>query len=311
MAQSSIAHLLAAWSDIDAKPKTDNLVGLLQSLRDLSQSPQDEALRKEIREGSMALARGFHQATLETEADIKKLPDYSPLLDLYDTTLNSYEMSQKVIDHIRTEPSALDESELAQVIADLEVALEEMRMDQEQWADWLNGKAPRCSRCGYTDTKGGSCPDCKVDLLIPDPRPQESSNNTRAVLGPEYVQAYQAYAQLQDGHLSLGHFYRALQPLQKSIHQWDMLVSQGGLAELSDGDLTASLSASVERSVNGLHQLLQAQETRRWVDINQGWDTVFQAAVALQQDLPRLHRAMGDEESARNLEQSYRTRDTA
>lgn len=307
---NSIGQLLKAWSDVDSKPDPSNLRGLQLALKNLAEKPNDTELKGEIVLGAASLTRAFQQAIAETEADAAKLPDHSPIHELFEYTLNAYHMALEITEQIRQDRDALVGDSLIEILEDLDEAMGEIESDQSHWADWLASTEPRCTKCGFDESGHSMCPHCKVEMLVPDSRSPETSNNRQAVLGPEYVKAYHAYRSLQAGEISLTQFFQFLRPLEQTVRQQNMLVTQGGLKELAP-NLADTIIDVVQRGLNGLKLIHSAAETRMWSHINDGWDAVFNAAVDMQNELPNLYRTMGQQSEAEQLEQSLRVRDTA
>ena len=70
-----------------------------------------------------------------------------------------------------------------------------------------------------------------------------------------------------------------------------------------------TLVAAAEQTISGANLISGAFHTRQWSHINDGWNSIFQAAADIQLQLPALYRALGSESQAQELEQDMRMRD--
>lgn len=163
--------------------------------------------------------------------------------------------------------------------------------------DWAEAPVPRCLRCGSRDTSM-RCQSCGLDCLIPVP-PSEEEDVSGAYLSPEYLELYRSYRAVMDGEGPLAPMLARLGPLETSLAPLERLARMTGSPILGE----------VERSLRGIQQMRQVTSSRLASDLSQGWEQVFQGALALKSLMPQLLREQGLEEEARRLEQDQRSSD--
>ena len=303
-----MGDILKAWSRLSDNLNPRTLKGLLSFLEE-SRGGLDYLKCEVIRGSADSLVDELDKATQNSELTRRHLPETSPLQELYEATLQAYDQLAEVVHTLREIESSWTSEDLEEAIDVLQEGCHGLQHSQENWSRWLESPLPKCAKCGYQDSEVLHCPDCQTDLLSSDSRSEESIFQSRAVLGPEYHQAFLCYSDLQTGATNLETFLTRLSPLRKMTQRWGQLVRAGALEKLSD-QLADDLSTIVDRSLWGLHSIELATHTRSWVDINDGWKAIFQSGVEMQRLLPELHRANGDERQALALEGAYRTRDT-
>jgi hypothetical protein len=302
--ESSLSHLLSAWSDVAPKEEAKTLSGMIAVLEALPENPEKVKL---IHSEGPVLWSSIQSAIRETEQDVSRLPEYSPLLDIYQIALTAYDQADELLQEILSEETSLA-TESESILEDLRMASGELKRSQELWAQWMARAIPRCSCCGYESSSKTECPNCGTDLLRSDARPNESTSRRQAVLGPEYNNAYGIYLKLQDGRVKLTDFQQALAPIQRNANTWRALLRQIPVNTLPEHSYEA-LTNAVEQTFCGISLISDAHQTRRWSHINDGWNSVFHAAVDIQEQLPELYRALGSEDEAEKLEQDMRVRD--
>jgi predicted Zn-ribbon and HTH transcriptional regulator len=306
MFESSISNLLSAWGDTAQETEAKTLSGLISALEALPKDPDKLDL---IKSDAPTLLLAIQQALRETEQDVSRLPEHSPLLDIFQIALSGYDQAEELLQEIVSDETPLAQ-EAESILEDLRMAQGELKRSQELWARWMASASPRCSCCGYESSRESECPDCGCDLLLADTRPNESRNRRQAVLGPEYNNAYGAYLKLQDGKVKLSHFHQTLTPIQRNANNWRAILRQIPPSTLPEESYQTLVDA-IEQTSQGINLISGALETRRWSHINDGWNSIFQAAADIQQQLPTLYRALGSEADAVKLEQDMRVRDLA
>lgn len=305
MFETSISQLLAAWSDVGEKADDARTLSGLISLVEAIPAQPDKI--GQIQSESPALLATVQTAVRETEQDLARLPEYSPLMDIYQIALSAYDQIEELVTEILSdEATLLQESD--GILEDLKQAAAELQRSQDLWNRWMKSTTPRCSCCGYESSYETDCPDCGCDLLRADSRPSESLNRRQAVLGPEYRNAYTAYLKLQDGQLKLTGFEQLLAPIQRNANNWRAILRQLPPSSLPENSYQ-TLVGAVEQTSSGINLISGAIQTRQWSHINDGWNSVFNAAVDIQNQLPTLYRVLGSEDEAKRLEQDMRVRD--
>lgn len=302
MFESSLSQLLSAWKDTHQESDAKTLSGLLKAVEEL---PEDPDKRHLIQTDAPVLLTAIQNAIFETERDLANLPEYSPLLDIYQVALTAYDLAEVVLEEIVSDDGSLPFESLAD---DLKMAAGELKRSQDMWARWMSDSTPRCACCGHTSNRDTECPDCGADLLRPDSRSMETIHRRQAVLGPEYLQAYQTYLKLQDGEVRLTTFHQTLAPIQRNANSWRAVLRQISPTSLPD-ESYQTLVAATEQTISGANLISGAIQTRQWSHINDGWNSIFQAAADIQLQLPALYRALGSENQAQELEQDMRVRD--
>jgi len=304
----SIGRLLAAYQQTGhQKPDPTTLKGLLAILRSM---PDDsEAAMQDIERGRSSLLAALERAVWETQTEAVRLPEYSPLLDIYDVQLSAYKEAEDVLKTLVEEIRGRGTGGHDQACEALELVVEEIEFSQSTWRKWLNDPSPRCARCGHQGNLELKCRDCDCDLLYPD-RSAERAPRRPAVLGADYKSVYDLYLRLQNGETTLEHFCGALGTIENKTRTWSRLL-QNVAPEALPQESREVLEASMSRAIEGVELVYEARETREWKHINEGWNSIFESAVCIQTELPSLYRALGAEDEAAALEQSMRVRDLA
>lgn len=303
---TSIDQFLAAWQSPGGEPDPTTLTGLSRVLEFILEDPDNEALAEELNRGVEHLTNSVSTAIWDTQVEVARLPEHSSLLRIYDLQLSAYDEIEEILNEIN-EPREYDLEDAKDA---LDSTISDLKTSQYLWQKWLNDPSPRCSRCGYHGGLGMECPDCDTDLLYPDRRAREELYSGQAVLGAEYKQAYDTYRSLGDGAAKLQNLVLCLEPIRTKAAQWGGML-KGIDSTLLEEDVRQELNAAAKATIQGLDLISQAQETREWTDINDGWNKIFKAAKSIQLALPSLYRALGSEREAAELEQDFRTRDLA
>ncbi len=304
-----------ALSDPSAEPST--LRGISRVLQQMVNKP--EGILAEDRERLVRAAEGFlpqvEHAIGDTLRLLESTPEQSPMNRLYAESLDAFRQTHHSVSLLMELKAGCPKGLAAsrEALERVEGAEEILAENLQNWRIWKGLDSPRCGRCGYEsdspDQDRDTCPDCDVDLLLPDGRFSGCSFlGNQAILGPEYVVAFRAYLRLQDGEATLRQLDESLVPLKNMVAKWQKLRQAGALRTLQP-DLQEALVSAIQDSQCGLAKLAEAQVTRDWIDINDGWELLYRAGVLMQSKLPHLYRSLGESEAADDLESVFRTRD--
>ncbi|MCA9790135.1 MAG: hypothetical protein KC910_00005, partial [Candidatus Eremiobacteraeota bacterium] len=150
---------------------------------------------------------------------------------------------------------------------------------------------PHCPGCGQPGFD--VCTTCNLEVLIPVPEDARFTPCAEeVVLAPEYQRVFHLYEDVLAGKVTLLRLLNSLAPLESRlqekaniarilIHQGQALEGMGRIPEL------------VAESLDGLDQMREAGESREMLDLAQGWDRVFRAALDLNDVMDGIARASG------------------
>lgn len=165
----------------------------------------------------------------------------------------------------------------------------------------MSGEIRMCPRCGAPE--GEYCDKCGLIKLYPDPRATENDRSKTAILAPIYGRVNEAVDAVMGGKANLPHVVDVtnqledvLVEMQKSYEQAaEMEASRdGSTQEFRDSlDLANRLLDEIENSFAGIDRIRDVEQTFRMGDIARGWDTIFDAAVAMQRATKRFAKSYG------------------
>ncbi|MEW6278491.1 MAG: hypothetical protein AB1758_07720 [Candidatus Eremiobacterota bacterium] len=280
-------HLLNAlrgnWGlegDAPADPST--LAGLIALAR-------SGVNRDEILESACLVRERARQAAAETRRDLERPLD-AELADALAALAEAFDCTVAILDEVETQP-----------LDSLLPVLDEARQEIAHWSqfldEWSRTPVPSCPKCGSRGPEE-VCRVCGLDRLVPDPEAGQETRET-AVLGPQYVAAYQAYLAVVDGRANLTRLMAALDPLEAYLAQ---------VARLA-GMHSAEVEAAALRSLDGVAEMRRVRSTRLTRNLHRGWDRIFHGARELRDAMPDLLRAAGRHEEATRLERTRHSED--
>ncbi|MEE4247448.1 MAG: hypothetical protein V2I33_18725, partial [Kangiellaceae bacterium] len=146
------------------------------------------------------------------------------------------------------------------------------------------------------------CPACGLELLFPDPQGGAASKFESAVLPQEYGPIFDAYTAVRNGERALSELIRLLPSIEKNAREYLASVR----SSLNQKPHSASLLQANETLLDlndGIHQIKQTWESRKMVDLQDGWSKVFQSSMRFEKVRLELLEELGGEEGQAKLAQ--------
>lgn len=243
----------------------------------------------------------IQQAAVDTKADLDKAGTLDPALR--DPVERSYEGYLAIGDALDEMLEALDANAaplFKQSLSMLEDVSEEMSAAQREIKLWMFGTDPRCPKCGISD-ESQRCKGCDLDFLIPDVDAAMDQSQRTGFLRQEYLDVFKAYVGVISGECRLPRLWAALNPLEELLGQFHALAGQIMSVE-GGADVGRALEACLEDSLDGIDRMRMAAESRQMIDLNQGWNQIFDSALHLQHIVPELARTAGQEDTAHSVQ---------
>lgn len=160
--------------------------------------------------------------------------------------------------------------------------------------EWRAREVSRCLRCGRAES--GQCPICSLETLYYDPDAGTRGPSVSTQLGPEYTAVFAAWQAVGAGDASLSALWAPVESLERLLRGYLRMTQHELTLGMAGEKVTRTLkriALAAQQSLAGLAQMRSAQTTGRARDLNEGWLTVFEFAVEIQESIPELARALG------------------
>jgi hypothetical protein len=309
MWNGSLLSALTSWAAPDGPREFEGhtLVGLIAWIRAWLEEP---AHTRRLAACLEQMGERMARARRDIEEDLRAHPyldgdlarPMQGMIEAYLSLEEAVDFLVRALDHQAGE-------EVRRGLEWLKAAADDLAMHRDALNDWRQEGLPRCPRCGSLGRQDlGTCPDCRLDLLIPDPELRPRQPGETALLGPAFVAAHEAYRAVAEGHRPLAVLGPALDGLQALLQH----LRHQALLELREQDSGAveGLVRHLEEALEGLERMRQVPATRRLADLHQGWERVFRSAVSCQQVLPSLLTELGRAEEAAEARARFGLRDS-
>jgi len=227
-----------------------------------------------------------HDLSQQLEADLASLISHS---------IQDYADLEYYLGELAAGVRGADRERVADDLLQLRGAARSLADNQQAIADWMTAPVLRCPRCGSQERgpRDWSCASCGLQMLYPDPGAPGTSRT--ATLGPEFKAVYDAYVNVVKGDKTLSVLAAPLKELEKMLENYADLSE----AEMtSDASYSAALDGIAQASRDGLLGVRQMQdsfESRRTRDLHDGWQAIFEAALTLNDQVPALRKAAGEQ----------------
>lgn len=228
-----------------------------------------------------------------TEQDLAQSLE-ADLASLIQASIQDYADLEYYLGELAAGVRAADRARVGDDLLQLRATARSLADNQQAIADWMTAPVLRCPRCGGQErsSKEWSCASCGLQMLYPDPGAPSSGRT--ATLAGEYKAVYDAYVTVVKGERTLAVLTAPLKELAGILENYADLSE----AEMtSDANYSAALDNIAQASRDGLagvRQMQEAFESRRTRDLHDGWQLVFEAAIALQEQVPALRKAAGE-----------------
>ena len=247
-----------------------------------------------LEEACLQMARTLQQAVLATEADLERTgPTDEMLADPTIRCVEAYERLKEVVLDMAASVKEDDRALTKELLDELNEAADFLAEAQGDLEAWLTEPVLRCPRCGGEEAD--PCPQCSLELLIPDPQGGMGVRERLVVLPQEYGQVLDAYVAVRNGEQTLSVLIRRLPLIEKTLAQHSTLINASLQAQPENPILNATKEtlASVRAGIQTMRETLQ---TRRTTDLQAGWLQVHQNAAKLEDLRLELLEDLGGEE---------------
>lgn len=293
-----LAALQSAYGDGELPPPDVNTVrGLLEFCKLWLDG---ETPTEELNNPCMSMSGRLKGGAQDTEADLRQNPD---LVDSarrpIERMAQAYWQIAEVLDRLPLLASENDLAGYKEAIGIFEAERQAVLDCNAEIERTMSGEVRICPRCGTQD--GEYCHDCQLVMLYPDPRAMENDRSKTAVLSPVYGRINKAFDAVMSGEQSLHLVIEAVDELdamlvdmQSSYEKAMEMESPEDSPEVQDSkELALRLLDEIERTFTGIDRIREVEESFRMADLSRGWDTIFDAAVAMQRATQRYAKAYG------------------
>ena len=274
-------------------PDTSTIKGIIQCLRlwleDLEKVSSDLLER-----GCLEMSPRLEAARLETEKDLEGTGAATEA-ELEDSVLRSIEAYQHLKEITLEIAEAVRNGNRdagKELLRELEEAAEYLKEAQEDLQLWVEQPVQRCPRCGAQDND--PCSKCGLELLFPDPQGGAGIAAGTAQLPSEFGALYRAYTAVRDGETSLSTIWGALPAVEKSTNSY-LAVINASLMEKPHSSTLLQTRETLGLLAEGIAAMRSTGSTRRMTDLQNGWQTIFQNAVKLEELRLQLLEELGGE----------------
>lgn len=287
-----IGALAANWDD--GRSATGRVGGpvTLKSLIVSLQAWMDGTSTVDLTPSLKQLREQVAEAARATELDLRQ--ELAPELEAsLRGSLEVYEDLDPVLE-VLGKAYAAGNRAIKNMLALLEGAREDLRGHDEAMQAWLRAPVLRCPRCGRTPTNNAYvCPQCRVDMLYPDPESVLDDSQNSAQVGPEFVAVFEALSLVVRGEAPLSRLLAVLQGLEQSLSAWADIAEDEESSNVQLAYALDTVADAARRALQGTAQMRSVAQTRQTRDLNEGWHTVFEAAQEIRAAIPTLSKHAG------------------
>jgi hypothetical protein len=277
----------------DITPDTSTIKGIIQCLR-LWLEHGDKVPSELLERGCLEMSPRLESARLVTEKDLEGTGAATEA-ELEDSVLRSIEAYQHLKEiTLEIAEAVRDGNREAgeELLRELEEAAQYLKEAQEDLQSWVEQPVARCPRCGAPESD--PCAKCGLELLFPDPEGGAGVPAGTAQLPPEFGVLYQTYTAVRNGETSLATIWGTLPAVEKSTNSY-LAVINASLMEKPASSTLLQARETLALLAEGIAVLRSTHSTRRMTDLQNGWQTIFQNAVKLEELRLQLLEELGGE----------------
>ena len=260
---------------------------------------------KFLKQGCLKMVDILENAIAETEKELNQTGETDEsLAEPVENSIIAYERLRDIILDITENAGKEPRDTLQDYLEELEEAAEFLGCAQQDLNSWLNTPIARCPRCG--GHAGDPCPVCRLELLFPDPQGGTDSKFKSDVLPQEYGPVFDAYTAVRNGERTLSDLIRLLPSIENNTREYIASVT----SSLTQKPNSASLLQARETLIDlndGINQMNHTWESRKMIDLQDGWSKVFQSSVRFQELRLKLLEEFGGEEGQAKLAQERKS----
>lgn len=169
---------------------------------------------------------------------------------------------------------------VAQQVGDKQAALEE----------WMQNPEPCCLRCGGIEESQGYCPECEVELLVPNLT--AAFPNVTIQLEPEFYAVYERYLAIGRGEATISSISTLLPAAENYLKEMGR-AARSANRKPEDEQAREDVYRATEDVLLGLEQLRAATHSKRKVELDQAWHTIVSCLRSLKDRLSQLVATLG------------------
>ncbi len=233
------------------------------------------------------------EARQATEHDLQQQLE-ADLASLMRNSIQDYEDLGYYLGELAAGVRSADRRRVGDDLLQLRGAARSLSDNQQMIQDWMTAPVMRCPRCGGQErsAREWSCANCGLQMLYPDPG--DGGSQRSATLSKEFKNVYDAYVNVVKGERTLSVLGAPLKELEKLLETY---------ADLSEAEMTTdagysaaldSLAQSARDGLYGVKQMQDALENRKTRDLHDGWQLIFESALAINDQVPALRKAAGE-----------------
>jgi hypothetical protein len=265
----------------------------------------DRSTSKEaLKQGCLKMASILKNATVETERELSQTGEtHESLAEPVESCIIAYERLRDIVLDIAETSSQEHEDALQDYLEELEEAADFLGRAQQELNTWLHAPIARCPRCGGHD--GDPCPVCHLDLLFPDPQGGTESRFSSASLPQEYGPVFNTYTAVRNGERKLSELINLLPPVEKNAREYMASVTASLTQQPHSTSLLQAKDTLTELH-DGIRQIRHTWDSRKMVDLQDGWTKVFRSSVRFERLRLELLEEFGGEQGRAKLAQERR-----
>lgn len=267
----------------------------------------DRSTSKEsLKQGCLEMASILKNAIVETEGELSQTGETDEsLAEPVESCIIAYERLRDIVLDIAETSSQGPGDDLQDYLEELEEAAEFLGRAQQDLNTWLQAPVARCPRCGRHE--GDPCPVCHLELLFPDPQGGTESRFRSALLPQEYGPVFDAYTAVRNGERTLSELINLLPPLEKNTREYVASVT-ASLSQHPDSTSLLQAKETLTELLDGIRQIRHSWDSRKMVDLQDGWTKVFRSSVRFEKLRLELLEEFGGDQGRAKLAQERRQR---
>ena len=260
-----------------ALPDTSTVRGI-GDYADLWLSGEERTSARDLELACQSMISLLGEVILDTKASLATTgPTHDDLADPMERTLLAYERLQEVLEDLMEVVSLENRDEARILVEEMREANDFLREAAEDLERWQKEDKLRCPKCGSVESD--PCKACGVQLVYIDTGTgSEDVSFSRADLPREYGDLYKSVMAVLDGRISLSKLAGPLQKVERSV---DSLLAKTNVVvrQKPESASAGQCQECLHRLKSGLNLIANSLESRRIVDLRQGWDLVFEEAA--------------------------------
>jgi hypothetical protein len=158
--------------------------------------------------------------------------------------------------------------------------------------DWMRDPDPCCLGCGGTEETEGWCPECGIELLVPNLTPDFTNVNVQ--LEPVFHAIYERYRAIGRGDDTVSSILQLLPAAEDHVLELGR-AAKGVNRKDEDAEVREQLFLATEGVINALVQIEEATESKMKVDLDHAWQNTAKALLSMNDALGQLIENLGVE----------------